>query len=80
LLRLTADLLGKALDIKGIPDITAQGAAILAGLQAKIFPDLDHLQALLQNQSEILPNPRNAQIQQDYVYWRSIILQGNEAP
>jgi glycerol kinase len=80
LLQLTADLLGKALDIKGIPDITAQGAGILAGLQAKIFPDLDHLQALLQNQSEILPNPRNAQIQQDYIFWRSIILKGNEAP
>ena len=74
LLQQTADLLGKNLGIKGIPDVTAQGAAALAGLQAGIFANPDHLQSLMTAASEIHPDVENTRIAEDYQLWRACIV------
>ena len=41
-----ADLLDRTLINRGIADVSALGAAYLAGLQSGIFKDLDHLKQL----------------------------------
>lgn len=75
LLQQTADLLGKTLAGKGTLDITAQGAAMLAGLQARLYHDISHLQSLTRTQSEVAPNQNNKSIQESYIQWRSAIVE-----
>jgi glycerol kinase len=79
LLQQTADLLGKSLDIKGIPDITAQGAAILAGLQSGVFSNLEQLMPLIRSNAEIQPSPENELIQKSYAHWKSLVVQGEKS-
>lgn len=78
LLQQTADLLGKSLDIKGIPDITAQGAAILAGLQSEVFSDLEQLTPLIRSKAEIQPSPESDPIQKSYEHWKSLVVRGEK--
>lgn len=54
-LQFLADLLGQPVIYKGMPDVSAQGAAWLAGLQAGVFADLDHLKSLNRKRPEVLP-------------------------
>ena len=57
-----ASVLGRALTILDQPEATALGAALLGGLAAGVWPDLDGaLAALDQPHHEVLPNPQWAE-------------------
>lgn len=71
-LQFLADLLGKPVIYKGMPDVSAQGASWLAGLQAGVFADLDHLKSLNRKRSEVLPR-HNAAIGDCYEGWKKAI-------
>lgn len=72
-LQFLADLLGKPVVNKGMPDVSAQGAAYLAGLQAGIYEDLAHLERLMAGKSALHPNVDNPTIQESYAGWLSAV-------
>lgn len=67
-----ADLLNKPVVNIGIADVSALGAAYLAGLQQKIFNDLDHLQQL-QTDNKITRPSNNDKVMQWYKGWQKVI-------
>ncbi|QHT70664.1 glycerol kinase GlpK [Rhodocytophaga rosea] len=71
-LQLLADLLGKSVVNKEMPDVSAKGAAYLAGLQAGIYKDLDHL-AKLNTEKKMVEPSGNTQVQAWYKEWQHII-------
>jgi len=71
LLQMIADLLGKVISKQGMPDISAQGAAFLAGLEQGIFKNPDHLTTLIQYGVEIKPDHANREIHLAYKVWKS---------
>ena len=68
-LQYLADLLGKAVINQGMPDVSAQGAAYLAGLKAGIYKDLEHVKRLINRQSALQPNTDNSAVTQAYTGW-----------
>lgn len=56
LIRFLTDLLETNVEKIGIPDVSALGAAYLAGLQQKIFKDLDHLMKLSKDKEVFEPS------------------------
>lgn len=56
-LQFLADLLNKRVINMGMPDVSALGAAYLAGLKAGVFKDINHLKLL--NRTESVNNPSN---------------------
>ncbi|MBS1600847.1 MAG: glycerol kinase GlpK [Bacteroidetes bacterium] len=67
-----ADLLNKQVVNIGIADVSALGAAFLAGLQQKIYKDLDHLAKLTTQKKITIPSVSN-KINTCYKEWQSII-------
>ena len=67
-----ASLVDKPVVSIGIPDVSALGAAYLAGLQQKIFKDLDHL-SQLNKEKKIFKPSGNDKIKTWYVGWRDAI-------
>ncbi|GAA4394912.1 glycerol kinase GlpK [Nibrella viscosa] len=76
-LQLIADLLGTPVINKDMPDVSAKGAAYLAGLKAGIFTDLAHVSRLETQKSVVSPNPDNALITESYAGWQSAIAKGS---
>lgn len=75
-LHFLADLLGLSLKRRKNADISALGAAFLAGLQCSVFTGLDQLASLGEAQTEfIAPNPGNDQIQFFYQGWQRAVNQ-----
>lgn len=72
-LQFLADLLGKAVVNQGIPDVSAQGAAWLAGLQAGIYPDLTCLEQLAPNRNTFPPGAQATLTQTGYLGWGKAI-------
>ncbi len=70
-----ADLLGTDITNIGIPDVSALGAASLAGLQAGIFEDADHLNRLATNERVCSPGPDAQAAQRSYGGWQQAIQQ-----
>jgi glycerol kinase len=71
-LQLLTNLLGKPVVNKEMPDVSAQGAAFLAGLQQKIYKDLDHLTQL--NTEKIIVEPSaDDKVKAWYKEWQHII-------
>ena len=68
-LQYLADLIEKAVINQGMPDVSAQGAAYLAGLKVGIYHDLEHLEQLINRQSVIKSNPDNSVVMQAYAGW-----------
>jgi glycerol kinase len=60
-LQFLADLLAKPVANIGMPDVSALGAAYLAGLKAGIFKDIAHLQALNSQVSVVAPQGTSPQ-------------------
>jgi len=56
----------------GIQDVSALGAAYLAGLQQKIFKDLDHL-SQLNREKRILKPSGDDKVKTWYVGWQDAI-------
>lgn len=72
-LQFLADLLQKPVVNKGMPDVSAQGAAYLAGLKAGIYTDLAHLERLEAGKAIVQPNPNNTLAAQSYEGWLNAI-------
>ena len=74
-LQFLADLLGKKVAIIGMPDVSALGAAYLAGLQVGIFKNLDDLKKL--NIGRTVIDPKNNKRMNDfYNGWKDAINSG----
>ncbi len=67
-----ADLLNKPVTNIGITDVSALGAAYLAGLQQKIYKDLDHLLQLNNDKKIVQPSGDN-QVNGWYEGWKDAI-------
>lgn len=74
-MELLKDLLQKPITNIGLPDVSALGAAYLAGLQAGIYKSLSHLEELNANQHVHHPS-ENDRIQTAYQEWRKIVTAG----
>ncbi len=69
-LQFMADLLDRYLINRGIADVSALGAAYLAGLQAGIFKDLDHLKQLTGNPFSFSPIGQKDNVLAWYEGWK----------
>lgn len=72
-LQFTADLLNKNVVNMGMPDVSALGAAYLAGLETGIFKDIAHLKTLNAEQSVHQSNSDTTNVQKSYENWKDII-------
>jgi glycerol kinase len=70
-----ADLLNKPVTNIGIADVSALGAAYLAGLQQKIFTGLDHLSQLNLNKTIVHPSG-NGKVKTWHEGWKEAIKNG----
>ena len=67
------DLLNKNVATIGMPDVSALGAAYLAGLQAGIFKSIESLKQLNADKKIHQPDPQNYTVQQGYEGWKKEI-------
>jgi glycerol kinase len=72
-LQFLSDLLEKPVMNIGQADVSALGAAFMAGLQAGIFKDLEHLSSLNRDQLSIQPDNNNDKMQKNYAGWLAAI-------
>lgn len=72
-LQFLADLLGKTVVTGGMPDVSALGAAYLAGLKAGIYKDLDYLKSLNTGKSLLHPEGEIEAVQTAYAGWKTAI-------
>jgi glycerol kinase len=71
-LQFLSDLLERNIVHIGMPDVSALGAAYLAGLKAGVYKDLDHLKKLNVDKSVTLPQ-QNKKIKENYSGWQNAI-------
>lgn len=69
------DLLGVDVVNIGIPDVSALGAALLAGLHAGLFRDIEQLDGLSTNRQMYCPGPERESVQRCYHGWRKAVEQ-----
>ena len=67
-----ADLLERKIVNIGIADVSALGAAYLAGLQAGVYKDLEQLKTLSSDKSVTLPQP-DKKMKQNYSGWQNAV-------
>jgi len=72
-LQFLSDLLNKPVVNKGMPDVSAQGAAYLAGLKAGIYKDLAHLEAINSGRKTVDPGVGQTAAQTHYIGWQMAI-------
>lgn len=76
-IRFLADLLGLTLRKRDNADVSALGAAYLAGLRVGTFRDLEQLAGLNhENSHAVQPGADNQQIQEFYEGWREVLEKG----
>jgi glycerol kinase len=76
-LQFLSDLLNKPVVNLGFPDVSALGAAFLAGLQQKVFKDLDQLSQLGRDKKILQPSADN-KINAWYEGWKKAVgMSGN---
>jgi glycerol kinase len=68
------DLLNKNVATIGMPDVSALGAAYLAGLQAGIYESIESLQQLSADKKLHQPNSLNNTVKQGYEGWKNTII------
>ncbi len=73
ILEFLADLLEKPVVNIGLSDVSAFGAAGLAGLKAGIFRDLDHFKSLQQNQRSVHPGNNRLEVKKYYKGWQKAV-------
>jgi glycerol kinase len=71
-LQFLSDLLERKIVNIGMPDVSALGAAYLAGLQAGVYKSLEHLKTLNSNKTVIHPEANN-KIKGQYEGWQMAI-------
>lgn len=67
------DLLNKNVATIGMPDVSALGAAYLAGLQAGVYESIESLKQLNADKKLYQPNPQSNTVQQGYGGWKKEI-------
>lgn len=72
-LQFLADLLEKPVIHIGMPDVSALGAAYLAGLKAGIYPDVHHLKELNREKTCVYPGEDREKVSAAYVGWQAAI-------
>lgn len=72
LMQLQADLIQKPIYCRDVAELSALGAAFLAGRAIGWWPDDDTLEALLPKAEVILPNPNNKQ-DNNYQIWKHAV-------
>ena len=68
-----ADLLAKPVVNIGLPDVSALGAAYLAGLQQGLFRDPDHLKSLSRSYTVIHPGADQEKVRGYYAGWKTAV-------
>lgn len=68
-LQFLADLLEKKVVNMGMPDVSALGAAYLAGLEAGVYKDIEHLKKLNNNKSFNAPNINAEAVRNSHKGW-----------
>ncbi|SDL50559.1 glycerol kinase [Catalinimonas alkaloidigena] len=72
-LQFLADLLGKSVVNQGMPDVSAQGAAFLAGLKANVYPSLDYLKQLKADPARLSPAADRSAVDRAYAGWQQAV-------
>jgi len=72
-LQFLADLLNKEVATKGMPDVSALGAAYLAGLECGLYRDLDQLASLNKKSAANFPTKNRVAISKAYAGWKAAI-------
>ena len=75
-IRFLADLLKKPVATIGMPDVSALGAAYLAGLQVGIYAGIDSLKQLNQDKTIYQPNNGTMTLNKSYEGWKNAIKKG----
>ena len=74
-MQLLADLLNADIVNIGLGEVSALGAAYLAGLQQGIFQDIDQLESPNINQQKFCPNAGSKDVQASYGAWKKAVQQ-----
>lgn len=74
LMQFIADILNKQVNSIGMPDVSALGAAYLAGLKSGLYKNLDALKAM-NAYNRIFPPSADNKIQSYYLEWKKRILE-----
>ena len=72
-MQLLADLLGKEVVSISFPDVSALGAAYLAGLKAGVYENIEHLKTLNSNRSIVIPGTNAEKVNDDYEGWKKAV-------
>ena len=75
-LQFLADLLGKQVKNIGMPDVSALGAAYLAGLQSGIYKNLEQLSSFNTQHTIITPATSRDKVLTSYEGWRQVVANG----
>jgi glycerol kinase len=73
--QLLADLLNTPVENVGIQEVSALGAAYLAGLEAGIYADISEIEALRSTPKSTKPSSRRTQVDHWYQQWQEEIQQ-----
>ena len=68
-----ADLLNKPVATIGMPDVSALGAAYLAGLEAGVYESIEALKKLNSDKKNYLPHPDLSKVNEGYGGWQKTI-------
>jgi len=72
-IRFLADLLNKPVATIGTPDVSALGAAYLAGLQVGVYESIEMLKKLNSDKKNYLPRPDLSKVTEGYAGWQKTI-------
>jgi glycerol kinase len=73
ILQFLSDLLERRIVNIGMPDVSALGAAYMAGLKAGVYKGLEHLRSLNKDKTVIQPNLENNNVRTSYEGWKKVI-------
>ncbi|MGV3588104.1 MAG: FGGY family carbohydrate kinase [Adhaeribacter sp.] len=68
-----ADLLQKPVVKIGMPDVSALGAAYLAGLKAGIFENIQHIKTLNATKTQLNPGENQESVHKNYLGWQKAV-------
>jgi glycerol kinase len=74
LIQFLADVLNLEVGRIGFPDISALGAAYLAGLGVKLYPDLKTIQLFNRQTIKQLPGINSVQAQNGFLCWEGLVI------
>ena len=73
LVQFLSDLLAKPVSLIGMPDVSALGAAYMAGLKAGVFSSIEALKKLNSDKKNINPSVNARLTEKGYAGWKAVI-------